>query len=266
MSELKKGISSFQLKCLGVIFMTLDHIGQYIYATMDINPLRIIGRIAAPLFLYVMINSISHTRNKLKYAFRLYFAHILICLMTLFLTTIGKNQFGYHEQFSILSTFVYAVVFICIIEKIVSSTRKMRNNFFLFLLAGAIIIIPIGVMLLFSNCEILYQIFLPNILIVPYSPLFILMGICWYFIKDKAKQVFILILFSCLSLVGTQISARSGTWIFMDFFNNTQFFMILFVPFIYLYNGKKGKSMTYFFYIYYPVHIFIFMLIGQCFI
>ncbi len=54
----------------------------------------------------------------------------------------------------------------------------------------AIIIIPIVIMLLFSRFEILYQIFLPNILIVPYSPLFILMGICWYFAKDKTGCYF----------------------------------------------------------------------------
>lgn len=267
MIELKKGINSFQLKWLGLIFMTFDHIGQYICYTMDISPLRIIGRIAAPLFLYVTINSISHTRNKIKYALRLYIAHVLICLMTLFLTTVGKNLFGSHNQFSILSTFVYVVVLICIIEKIANSPKKItKKNVFLFLLAIAIVIIPIIIMLLFSRFEIIYQIFLPNILTVPYSPLFILMGICWYFTKDKTKQAAILVLFSCLSIIGAQLSARSNIWIFMDFFNDVQFFMILFLPFIYLYNGKKGKSMKCLFYIYYPVHIFILMLIGQYFI
>ena len=244
--------------------MTLDHIGLYICHSIDRNPLRIIGRIAAPLFLYVTINSISHTRNKIKYILRLYIAHILICLMTLFAATAEKEQFGSHDQFSILSTFVYTAIFICIIEKIAGSPKKMTmKNLFLFSLAVAIIIIPIVIMLLFSRFEILYQIFLPNILIVPYSPLFILMGICWYFAKDKKKQAVILALFSCLSLIGAQLSARFNIWISMGFFNNIQFLMILFSPFIYLYNGRKGKSMKYFFYIYYPVHIFALMLIGQ---
>ena len=260
----EKGINSFQLKCWGLIFMTADHIGQYICNTININPLRIIGRIAAPLFLYVTVNSISHTRNKLKYALRLYLAHILICLMTLLLTTVGKNQFGNNNQFSILATFVYVVILVCIVEKIIKSPKKITiNNFLLFLLAIAIIIIPTVILFLFSRFEILYQIFLPSILTVPYSPLFILMGICWYFTKDKAKQGFVLIFFSCLSFAGAQLIARLNAWIFIDFFNNIQFCMILFLPFIFLYNGKKGKSMKYFFYIYYPVHVYILMLIGQ---
>ena len=241
--------------------MTVDHIGQYICYSININPLRIIGRIAAPLFLYVTINSISHTRNKLKYALRLYIAHILICLMTLLLTTIGKNQFGNYNQFSILSTFVYVVILVCIIEKI----RESHNNI-LFLLAVAIVVIPTAILFLFSRFEILCRIFLPSILAVPYSPLFILMGICWYFTKNKAKQGFILILFSCLSLAGGQLMGRLNAWVFMDFFKNTQFCMVLFLPFIFLYNGKKGKPMKYFFYVYYPIHIYILMLIGHYFI
>lgn len=267
MIESQKGINSFQLKWLGLIFMTLDHISQYICYTMDINPLRIIGRIAAPLFLYVTINSISHTKNKIIYALRLYIAHVLICLVTMFLTTVEKDRFGIHNQFSILSTFVYVVILICIIEKIANFPKKITaKKIFLVFLAIAVVIIPIIIMLLFNRFEILHQIFLPNILTVPYSPFFILMGICWYFAKDKSKQVIILIIFSCISIMGAQLSAHSNVWIFMGFFNNVQFFMILFSPFIYLYNGKKGKSMKYFFYIYYPVHIFILMLIGQYFI
>ena len=151
----EKGINSFQLKCLGLLFMTVDHIGQYICSTISINPLRIIGRIAAPLFLYITINSISHTRNKLKYALRLYIAHVLICLVTLILTIAGNNQFGNHNQFSILSTFVYVVILVCIVEKI----PRSQNKFLLFLLAVAVIIIPTALLLLFSRFEILYQIF-----------------------------------------------------------------------------------------------------------
>lgn len=264
MIKLRNGINSFQLKCLGLLFMTVDHIGLYICRSVNISPLRVIGRIAAPLFLYVTINSISHTRNKLKYALRLYIAHIIICLMTLLLTTIGNNQFGNYNQFSILPTFIYTVVLTYIVEKITKSQKKLTtNNILLILSAFAIIIIPTAIMFLFSRYETLYQIFFPSILIVPYSPLFILMGICWYFNKDKAKQGFILILFSCLSIVGALLFARLSAWIYMDFFNNTQFGMILFLPFIYLYNGKRGKSMKYFFYVYYPVHIYILMLIGQ---
>ena len=105
----KTGIDSFQLKCLGIFFMTLDHIGSYLVAGIGPNLFRTAGRIAAPLFLYVAVNSAHHTRNKLRYALRLYFAHVLICLITLFLTTCMRDVFGEHEQFSILPAFIYMI-------------------------------------------------------------------------------------------------------------------------------------------------------------
>ena len=36
-----------------------------------------------------------------------------------------------------------------------------------------------------------------------------------------------------------------------------QIYMIFAIPIIALYNGEKGKSMKYLFYIFYPVHIWI---------
>lgn len=98
------------------------------------------------------------------------------------MTTIGKSLFGSNNQFRILLTFVYVVVLICIIETIASSQKITAKIF-----SGelAVVIIPIIIILLFSRLEVLNQIFLPNILTVPYSLLFILMGICWYFAKDK---------------------------------------------------------------------------------
>ena len=45
----KRGINSYQLKCLGILFMTLDHIGSYLITDIGSNLFRTIGRIAAPL-------------------------------------------------------------------------------------------------------------------------------------------------------------------------------------------------------------------------
>lgn len=40
-----------------------------------------------------------------------------------------------------------------------------------------------------------------------------------------------------------------------------QVFMLLSLPFLYLYNGKKGKSLKYWFYAFYPLHMLIIALI-----
>lgn len=62
---------------VALITMTLDHIGVYQTITQNqaINDgLRIIGRIAAPLFLFMVVEGVRHTRNKTKYLLRLYMA------------------------------------------------------------------------------------------------------------------------------------------------------------------------------------------------
>ncbi|SKC82949.1 TraX family protein [Maledivibacter halophilus] len=262
----KRAINSFQLKILGLLFMTFDHIAAYTFnLSIGYNKIRIIGRVAAPLFLYVIINSFHNTRNKLKYAFRLYIAHVSICLTTLLLTTKGKKWFGIHDQFSILSTFVYTVLFIWLIENIIEAIKenKKRTVLSYSLLGVGIVVLPVILLILFSQYEELLTIIFPNVLTVPYSPIFVIMGICWYFIKNRKWQGITLIIFSCFAAIGGHIISRVGIWMFMNFFNSNQFWMILFLPFMFLYNGEKGKSFKYFFYIYYPLHVFLLMFIGQ---
>jgi traX family protein len=38
---------------------------------------------------------------------------------------------------------------------------------------------------------------------------------------------------------------------------DTQFFSLISLVFIFMYNGEKGRSMKYFFYLFYPIHFFI---------
>ena len=44
---------------------------------------------------------------------------------------------------------------------------------------------------------------------------------------------------------------------------DTQFFSLISLIFIFMYNGKKGRSMKYFFYLFYPIHFFILEMIKK---
>ena len=261
----ERGINSFQLKFIGVLFMTIDHIAKYtLMIPMGSHIFNILGRIAAPTFLYLITVSAQHTRSKPKFAFRLYVAHVIIGFLTLLLGKVGQSYLGIHDQFSILSTFAYTVWYIYIVENILK-LKKEKNQKGLFLwgaLGISSAILPITFMLFLQN-DILCGIVVPNILTIPYSPFFVLMGVCWYFAKTKISIAGILVVFSCLSFGGNFIASRVSTWLFMGFFNNVQFWMILFLPFIFLYNGQRGKPMKHFFYVYYPLHVFVLMFIGQ---
>ena len=55
------------LRIIACVSMLLDHIGF----AFNINILRIIGRLAFPLYVYLLYNGYKHTSNRFLYAVRL---------------------------------------------------------------------------------------------------------------------------------------------------------------------------------------------------
>ncbi len=68
-------MSSFQLKMIAVITMLIDHIGAVIFP--DIIVLRIIGRLAFPLFAFLITEGYRHTSNFNRYLGRLFIFAII---------------------------------------------------------------------------------------------------------------------------------------------------------------------------------------------
>ena len=60
-----KFLTGNALKILAAIFMTIDHIGVMLFPRMLI--LRIIGRLALPVFAFMIAEGCKYTRNKKKY-------------------------------------------------------------------------------------------------------------------------------------------------------------------------------------------------------
>lgn len=70
-----KVLSGFVLKVLAIVFMTLDHIGYFLenYKNLEVLAaiLRILGRLAFPLFIFLLVEGVIHTKNTAKYFIRL---------------------------------------------------------------------------------------------------------------------------------------------------------------------------------------------------
>lgn len=65
------GISAFTLRTIAIVCMLLDHIG-YCMPKAPFSPaFRIIGRLAFPIFVFLIVNGYRYTRSKPKYALRL---------------------------------------------------------------------------------------------------------------------------------------------------------------------------------------------------
>ncbi|GLB28200.1 hypothetical protein LAD12857_01230 [Lacrimispora amygdalina] len=118
---------------------------------------------------------------------------------------------------------------------------------------------------------------------------FVSLGVLLYLIKDNKKYIAICyslfcFLFSFITMAGIvpRIISRLDYYdydalyytlrvvfpllgfnvIWIDRYS-IQWMMIGALPFILFYNGKKGKSMKYFFYIFYPAHILIFFILSR---
>ena len=66
-------LSNTMLKIIGLVCMTIDHLYLYVFAntTVNVSIFRIVGRIAAPLFLFAVIQAMRFAFLKLFY--RIYY-------------------------------------------------------------------------------------------------------------------------------------------------------------------------------------------------
>lgn len=254
----KISFNTFQLKILALIFMTVDHFGFYSTFTTnhDINYIfRIIGRIAAPLFLFLLTEGLHHTKSKKKYIFRLYFASVLTEGMnTLFINTLAPGASA-SVLGNIFSTFFYVAFYIYFLEQIFIHKNELKK-IILSIIMLFVPVLPIFLSVLLGNSttwQVLHILF-PSLITINYSAIFVLIGILWYFIHNKKINCFILLIFSMLSLITPNTALTDFSINIQSFFTNPQWCMFLAIPFILLYNGEKGRSIKYFFYLYYPLH------------
>lgn len=69
MPEDSLGLNSFQLKWIAIVTMLTDHVGAVLFP--DEVVFRVIGRIAFPIFCYLLVEGFFYTRNVHRYMLRL---------------------------------------------------------------------------------------------------------------------------------------------------------------------------------------------------
>ena len=99
-------LSSFFIKILALLFMTFDHVGyfvqlQYWYddSLLELATIfRLIGRLALPLFAFMIVEGVLHTKNFNKYILRLGIMASLISLLFIVL----EYSYSFSEFDSLL--------------------------------------------------------------------------------------------------------------------------------------------------------------------
>ena len=224
----KEGIlSSNQLKVIALIAMTLDHLGVQIFC--DVLILRIIGRIAFPVFAYMISEGCRFTKNRRKYLLGIFFVAFL-CQMVYFIFLKSLYQ-------CIFVTFTLAIIGIYIIDY----AKNKRDTKYIALAFCY-------VFLIYLLAEILPDVLKNTDFYIDYGFFGICLPMLIYFANGKNQKVMML-------AVGLILLSLK--------FGGIQWFSLISVIFISLYNGKRGKmNMKYMFYIYYPLHLMVIYLIS----
>ncbi len=206
------------LKILAAIFMTIDHIGVILFPRVHL--LRVIGRLALPIFAFMIAEGCKYTRNRRKY-FGMVFGLGAVCQVVYYF-------FDGSLYFSILITFSLAILTICAMQY--CRQKKTPASFLVF--AGAVVAVY-ELNRFFSIDYGFWGCMLPVFAALPHG-------------TDRDTHTS-----SILSLgVGLILLARG--------FETTQSWSLLALPLLLCYNGKRGKAnLKYFFYIFYPAHLVI---------
>jgi hypothetical protein len=229
------GISGSTLKLIAIITMFIDHTGATVLRAILQHPSvaasaekkavwssiysmsRSIGRIAFPIFCFLIVEGFLHTRNVKKYAGRL-FLFALISEVPFDIAL--KGSWFYPAKQNVYFTLLIGLL---VMMGIVWITQNDTRNLFL-----AVIPIAIG----------MYAAYLIN---TDYNYKGVFLIAVLYLMRYSR-------LYQCIG------GAASVSWELPA--------PLAFLP-VYLYNGRRGLRMKYFFYFFYPVHLMLLYVIAK---
>lgn len=214
------GLTGNQLKILALIAMTCDHVGLQLLPQFLI--LRIVGRLAAPIFAYMVAEGCRFTRHRGRYLGRM-LGMAALC-QTVFFAAMRSLYQCIFVTFSLSICLIYAMAY--------AVRRRTAMSVLLAAAAlGAVVFVTEG---------------LPRILIrtdfdVDYGLWGVMLPVLVYFGRTKREK---LILFAVgVSLLGLH-------------YGGIQWWGLLSLPLMALYNGQKGRrNIGALFYWYYPIHL-----------
>ena len=221
-------MSSFALHIIAMIFMLCDHMWATI---LDYEWLTCIGRIAFPIFAFLITEGYIHTSNINKYIKRMVIFAI-ITEIPFNLMVSASPIYPFHQN--VLWTFVISLLTLKYLN-----FDNVKNSF------KSILII-------------LLSIIIATVTMCDYFGAGVMMVVGFYiFRKSKLLQLLMMIYVNMILLQGYSypIDIAGYTYYFPQ-----QGFALLSLIFIWLYNGKQGyhaKWFKIFCYAFYPLHMLI---------
>ena len=259
-------LSGFQLKYIALIAMVFDHIHYFFDYTGKI-PIwfAMIGRLAAPLFLFSVIEGFIHTRNRKKYFLKIYVLAILMGLIQFgfynFLHPLVRPD-GFFPKNMMLSSFAILLVALQGIAWIQEKKylKGIPTLLFPLMLPWLMLLLYLSgqdkpIFTLFINL-LNYTVLPTHTSISDGGTWLLLTGIAMYLChKNLKKEVLAFVTVSLVwVLMGIVLSRPS----FQDLmFRYIEWMEIFAAPLMLCYNGQRGKVSKYLFYVFYPTHIYL---------
>ena len=233
-------MSSFILKLIAAVSMLCDHAGIILFPGVPV--LRVIGRLAFPLYAFCIAEGFRYTRNRRRYFLRVFVLGILCQIVY----TVAERDL----YLGILLTFSFSIVLMALadcVKKAFAGEKSALSELF-FRISGREWTnrTDRAVSLGLTVTAVLALMLLTSRITVDYGFFGILLPVSANLFEDRRMRI---VSFACC-LLAVAVSFGASFRI--------QYWSLLALPLLLLYNGKPGRvRMKYFFYIFYPAHMAI---------
>lgn len=227
---MEKGLNRNQLKYIAIAAMLCDHIGMFFFPVSAVSGgflFRVFGRLTAPIMCYFIAEGYFYTSSKQKYGLRLF----LFAVISQFAYAFAHyDKFEVYDLNMILTLFLSFLVLVCY-----DQIKRPILKWSLVALLTAVSS--------FGDWGII-------------APLWVLSF--WIGRDDRKKQAASFSIIAALMIISDALllPTKGYHW----FGELWQLGLFLFLPFLFLYNGRKGNGGAFskwVFYVFYPLHLVI---------
>lgn len=247
-------MSGFALKIIAIITMFIDHAAdQFLtYQSVEWVICRSIGRLAFPIFCFMISEGLGHTKNRNKYLLRL--------LVFAFISEIPFNlmhgEIWYARGQNVIFTLLIAVACITVYEnpsilsRLVRKSEKSEDTY-AYVNSDSVV----------TGFILVMGIVVAELLRTDYGGLGVCVVYAFYFSRNMEKGRRMLVCAAALVGVALLFAYSPPSKFNVDAFLLQAASVGAILP-IALYNGKRGVSAKWLFYVFYPAHMLAIYLAG----
>ncbi|MBR5448122.1 MAG: hypothetical protein IKV40_06830 [Clostridia bacterium] len=224
-------LSGNALKIIGAAVMLIDHIGVLFFPR--VIALRIIGRLAFPIFAYLIAEGCRHTKNRRKYFLNLLGFGVLFQLVYHSFT--GSSHMNIFISYALSLPMIYSLQ---LLKDASNSKRTLQ-------ITAAFVSVIASVVFAYVFHESFSVDYGFEGTLVPFASSICMSRGKLQDAKTQSAEHVLSVLFCGVSLILLAYP-----------FRGVQIYSLLALPLLLAYSGKRGSaSLKYFFYIFYPAHL-----------